>query len=214
VKRLVVLISGRGSNLAALIDDCQNGALDATISLVISDRAQAPGLQLAQKRGIATKVISPSKFDSKKAWNQAMFDCLHAAAADLIILAGFMRILNADAVEPFSGRMLNIHPSLLPKYQGLNTHARALAAQDPVHGASVHFVTQQLDGGPVLMQAQMTVLPGDTVHSLAARLLPLEHALICQAVRLVISGRVSIQQNCLSVDGIALAQPLQLGEKS
>jgi phosphoribosylglycinamide formyltransferase 1 len=214
VKRLVVLISGRGSNLAALIDDCQNGALDATISLVISDRTEAPGLQLAQKRGIATKVISPSKFDSKKAWNQAMLDCLHAAAADLIILAGFMRILNADAVEPFSGRMLNIHPSLLPKYQGLNTHARALAAHDPVHGASVHFVTQLLDGGPVLMQAQMTVLPGDTVHSLAARLLPLEHTLICQAVRLVISGRVSIQQNCLSVDGIALAQPLQLGEKS
>jgi phosphoribosylglycinamide formyltransferase 1 len=214
VKRLVVLISGRGSNLAALIEECRQKSADATVSLVISDRAQAPGLLLAQKHGIATKVIALAEFADKKAWNQAMHDCLHAAAADLIILAGFMRILSADVVEPFSGRMLNIHPSLLPKYQGLNTHARALAAQDPVHGASVHFVTQQLDGGPVLMQAQMRVLPGDTVHSLAERLLPLEHALICQAVRLAISGRVSIQQNCLSVDGIVLAQPLQLGERS
>jgi len=186
--RLAVLISGRGSNLEALIHACKNGALNAEVTDVISHRPEARGLDLARKHRITTHVVDHQSFSKRAEFDIAIAQVLRAARPNLIIMAGFMRVLGADVVNEWSGRMLNIHPSLLPRHPGLNTHAKALAAGDTEHGASVHHVTAELDAGPVVKQVSVPVLATDTVESLAARVLEQEHQLIVEAVKIVMSN--------------------------
>jgi len=205
--RVAVLLSGRGSNLGALIAAARE---DRSYRLVgaFADKPEAPGLALARAAGIPTQVCVPKDYVDKAAFEAALFAAVAASGADLVVLAGFMRVLGAESVEAWRGRMINIHPSLLPKHQGLHTHARALAAGDAEHGASVHFVTPVLDDGPVLMQVRIPVLPDDTAESLAARLLPQEHRLLVAAVRLIAQGRVRLQGEQILVDGEALRAPM------
>lgn len=208
--RVAVLLSGRGSNLGALINAVAAGTLPVRIVGAFSNKADAPGLQLAAAAGIATQVFDARAFADKSAFESALFAAVAASGAELVVLAGFMRILSAATVEPWRGRLINIHPSLLPRYQGLHTHERAIAAGDHEHGASVHFVTPVLDGGPVLMQVRVPILPGDTPDALAARLLPQEHRLLVAAVRLIAERRVHLDGDHIRVDGVELAEPLRL----
>ncbi len=208
--RLAVLVSGRGSNFDALRAAIAAGQLHAEIALVASNRPHAPALARARATGIATHASESRGSGDRAAWDRAFMAAVAAARPDLIVLAGFMRRLDAAAVTPWLGRMLNIHPSLLPKYPGLDTHQRVLDAGDVEHGASVHFVTVELDGGPVLAQARMPVSAADTPHSLAARLLPLEHRLLVAAVTAVASGRCRMQGTAILCDGQILHAPLQL----
>ena len=207
--RVAVLLSGRGSNLGALIDATRAG-LTIRIVGAFSNKLDAPGLDLARGAGIPTAVFEPRDYPDKAAFEAALFAAVAASGADLVVLAGFMRVLTAGTVEQWRGRLINIHPSLLPKYQGLHTHARALEAGDTEHGASVHFVTPVLDGGPVLMQVRIPVLPQDTADTLAARLLPQEHRLLVAAVRLFAERRVRLDGECIVVDGGVLGAPLAL----
>jgi phosphoribosylglycinamide formyltransferase-1 len=208
--RLAVLASGRGSNLQALIDAIAGGVLDARIVGVFSDRAGAQALQRARDAGIAAVDRDPLAFASRDAFDDALFDAIDAAAPDYIVCAGYLRLLGRHVVERWPGRMVNIHPSLLPAFKGLRTHARALAAGRRKHGASVHFVTAALDGGPVIAQARIPVLPGDTVDSLAARVLEREHPLLVASVGLLCGGRVHLDGRQVVLDGEVLARPLQL----
>jgi phosphoribosylglycinamide formyltransferase-1 len=196
-----VLISGRGSNLQAFIDACDRGALAARISLVISNNPDAAGLQRAERAGIATRCINHREYASREAFDQALVDQLRAHAIDLVILAGFMRILTPVLIEPYRGRLLNIHPSLLPKYPGLNTHQRALDAGDAEAGATVHFVTQELDGGPPVLQARVPILPGDTTDTLAARVAEREHIIYPLAARWLLEGRLALLDHHATLDG-------------
>lgn len=207
--RVAVLLSGRGSNLGALIQAARSG-LPVRIVGAFSNKPDAPGLGLARDAGIPAAVFEPRDYPDKPAFEAALFEAVAASGAELVVLAGFMRVLSAETVQHWRGRLINIHPSLLPKYQGLHTHARALEAGDAEHGASVHFVTPVLDGGPVLMQARIPVLPDDTDHTLAARLLPEEHRLLVAAVRLFSERRVRLDGDCIVVDGEVLAEPLGL----
>jgi phosphoribosylglycinamide formyltransferase-1 len=179
--RVAVLLSGRGSNLKALIDAQRAGSLPAEIVLALSDRA-CPGLSIATQAGIPATLIDRNAFGDRRAFETALAARLDEARPDLLVLAGFMRILSRDFVAGLRCAAVNIHPSLLPKYPGLNTHQRVLDAGDAEHGATVHYVTAELDAGPILMQCKMPVLPGDDAPSLAARLLPLEHQLLVAAV--------------------------------
>ncbi len=172
--RVAVLISGAGSTLRAIVD----AKLNIDIVAVLSDRADAAGLTFAQASGLSALCIQRRNYASKAAFEAALVEALDAVKPDLIVLAGFMRVLSADVVARFAGRMINLHPSLLPKYPGLDTHARALAAGDAEHGASVHWVTAELDGGPVIAQTRTPILLGDTAEMLSARLKPLEHDLV------------------------------------
>jgi phosphoribosylglycinamide formyltransferase 1 len=182
--RTGVLISGRGSNLQALIDAAAaDPAFPAEIALVISNRPGAGGLERAAQAGIATATIDHRNYAGREAFDAALHDALTEAGVELVCLAGFMRILTPGFVARWEGRMLNIHPSLLPKYKGVDTHARALAAGDAVHGCSVHYVTAELDDGPVIAQAEVPVLDGDTPGTLADRVLEAEHRLYPQAWR-------------------------------
>lgn len=209
--RIAVLASGRGSNLAALIDAHRAGRLPAELALVGSDKTQAGALALAADAGIEHFVLKPKDFASRRDYDFALFAQLDAARIDLLVLAGFMRILDGDALRPWVGRMINIHPSLLPKYRGLHTHRRALEAGDAEHGASVHYVTAELDGGPVIAQVRMAIHPGDDEHSLAQRLLAQEHQLLPAVVSLIAEGRLSlIAPEPVLLDQQPLAQPLQL----
>lgn len=207
--RVAVLLSGRGSNLGALIAASQS---DLPIRLVgaFSNKADAPGLGLALAAGIPTCVFEPGRFVDKAAFEAALFGAVAASGAELVVLAGFMRVIGADTVEQWRGRLINIHPSLLPKYQGLHTHERAIQAGDSEHGASVHFVTPVLDGGPVLMQVRVPIRADDTPDSLAARLLPQEHRLLVAAVGLFAQRRVRLAGDQIRVDGAALPAPLRL----
>ncbi|MDB5969644.1 MAG: phosphoribosylglycinamide formyltransferase [Hydrocarboniphaga sp.] len=171
MKRLVVLISGRGRNLQALIEATRSGALPAEIALVVSNRADAQGLGLAEAAGIATHVLPHTAYPNREAFDAELLRIVVAAKPDLVALAGFMRILTPVFISAFEGRLLNIHPSLLPRHRGLNTHARALAAGDTEHGATVHFVTQQLDEGPPILQGRIPIHPDDTAETLAERVL-------------------------------------------
>jgi len=206
--RVAVLLSGRGSNLLALIKASQR---DLPIALVgaFSNKADAPGLGLAAAAGIPTQVFEPRLYPDRAEFEQALFAAVAASGAELLVLAGFMRVLGAASVEQWRGRLINIHPSLLPKYQGLHTHERAIQAGDSEHGASVHFVTPVLDGGPVLMQVRVPIEPGDTADSLAARLLPEEHRLLVAAVRLFAQRRVRLDDGRIFVDGVELVEPLR-----
>lgn len=180
--RIAVLASGRGSNLKALIDAQGSGWIDAEIVVVASDKRRAGALQIAADAGIKTVVLSPRDFDSRKEFDLALFARVAEFQPDLIVLAGYMRIVDPAALAAWQGRIINIHPSLLPKYPGLDTHQRAIDSGDAEHGASVHYVTAELDGGPVIAQTRLPIESGDTPETLAARLLPLEHELLVSMV--------------------------------
>lgn len=199
--RLAILISGRGTNLQAFIDACARNEIAARISLVISNNPAAAGLQRAQHAGLATRCIDHREFATREAFDAALLEALRASSIDLVVLAGFMRILTPVLIEPFLGRLLNIHPSLLPKYPGLHTHQRALDAGDAEAGATVHFVTPELDGGPPVLHASAPILPGDTAETLAERVASLEHRIYPMAVRWYLQGRLKLAGHCATLDG-------------
>jgi len=205
-----VLASGRGSNLAALLVARDCGDLPVEFVLVASDKAAAGALQLAEAAGVPTLVLDPGHYPDRRAFDIDLFARLAASGAELLVLAGFMRIIDSDALTPWIGRMINIHPSLLPKYRGLHTHRRALEAGDSEHGASVHYVTAELDGGPVIAQVRLAVESGEDEHRLAQRLLPLEHGLLTAVVAGIAGGRIALDTDRVQFNGEALAQPLQL----
>ncbi len=197
---LVILVSGSGSNLQSFINACQEGALDATISAVVCNRPGAYGLERAQQAGIATELLDHKAFDSREAFDRALMARIDQYRPDLVILAGFMRILTPAFVRHFHGRLLNIHPSLLPNYPGLHTHQRALDAGDTQAGATVHFVTEELDGGPPIVQAKVPIRPDDTAESLAARVLQQEHIIYPLAARWFVEGRLALDHNRAILD--------------
>lgn len=207
--RVVVLISGHGSNLQALIDATQSGRLPIQLSAVISNRADAFGLERARRTGIPSETVLPEEQPDRDRYDRALAEVIDEYKPDLVVLAGFMRILSAAFVRHYRGRIFNIHPSLLPKYRGLHTHRRALAAGDRLHGASVHFVTEELDGGPVVVQAEVPIEPGDDENVLAFRVQNVEHIIYPQAVRLFAEGRLRMSHDGLAeLDGAPLAAPL------
>ena len=193
MKNIVILISGRGSNMEAIVRAQQAEAWPARIAAVISNKPDAKGLAFAQSHGIPTAVVPNKEFPTRDAFDAALQETIDRFEPDLVVLAGFMRILTAPFVEHYAGRMLNIHPSLLPLFPGLHTHRQALDAGVAEHGATVHFVTAELDHGPAVIQARIPVLPGDTEDSLAERLLAEEHVIYPKAVRLFIEDRLSIE---------------------
>ncbi|HAT32249.1 MAG TPA: phosphoribosylglycinamide formyltransferase [Janthinobacterium sp.] len=200
MKNIVILISGRGSNMEAVVRAAQAEQWPARVVAVISNRADAKGLDFAAEHGIATAVVANKDYPTRAEFDAVLQSTIDAHAPDLVVLAGFMRILTAPFVEHYAGRMLNIHPSLLPDFPGLHTHEQALASGKTEHGATVHFVTAELDHGPIVAQAVLPVLPGDTVDSLATRLLVEEHLLYPRAIRLFIEGKLSIEQGKVRVD--------------
>lgn len=205
--RVAALASGRGSNLAALIA----ARLPVEFVLVGSDKAKAGALTVAAEAGIPTVSLHPRDFASRADFDRALFGHVAASGADLLVLAGYMRIVDADVVAAWEGRAINVHPSLLPKYRGLHTHRQCLEAGDTEHGASVHFVTAELDGGPVVAQARIPVVPGDTELSLAERLLVEEHRLLPAVVGAIASGRLRWEGGAV-FDGMPLAAPLSLAD--
>jgi len=208
---VVILISGRGSNLQAIIAAVAHGTLPVDIRAVISNRPDATGLQGATQAGIATAVVDHTRYKDRQTFDQALQTCIDQYQPALVILAGFMRILSTDFVAHYRGRLLNIHPSLLPDFPGLNTHQRALDAGCKIHGASVHFVTADVDGGPVVLQARIPVHARDTVDSLAARVLQQEHQLYPLAIRWFAERRLTLSENGQALlDGAILAEPRQL----
>lgn len=199
--RLAILISGRGSNMQAFIEAVERRALDADIALVVSNNPDAAGLELAAQAGIDTAVVNHRDYDSREAFDAALVERIERAGAELVILAGFMRILTSVFITAFSGRLLNIHPSLLPKYPGLNTHQRALDAGDTEAGVTVHFVTEELDGGPPIIQARVPIEAGDTADSLAQRVIVEEHKIYPLAARWFIQGRLRLTDQGALLDG-------------
>jgi phosphoribosylglycinamide formyltransferase-1 len=185
--RLVILISGRGSNMRSILDAAKAGSLDVDISAVISNRPDAAGLAFAAEEGIETAVIDHKQFESREQFDEALATKIDEYQPDFVILAGFMRILTEGFVSHFAGRLINIHPSLLPKFKGLHTHQRAIDAGENEHGASVHFVTAELDDGPVILQARVPVLADDNADTLAARVLEQEHLLYPAAIQKLVS---------------------------
>ncbi len=206
--RVAVLASGRGSNLRALIDAIGAGDLQAQVVGVFSDKPDAAALQ--QVPPPLRWSARPASFDSRDAYEQALGDAIEAARPDWIVCAGYMRILGQALIQRFAGRMLNIHPSLLPRHRGLRTHAAALAAGDAEHGASVHFVIPELDAGAVIAQARLAIAPQDTPESLAARVLALEHRLLPAVLGLAVSGRLAERGGTACVDGQPMFTPLTL----
>ncbi|MEN5262041.1 phosphoribosylglycinamide formyltransferase [Stenotrophomonas hibiscicola] len=206
--RIAVLASGRGSNLQAILDAIADGRLPAEVVGVFSDRPAAVALQ---RVGDSLRwAHAPKEFGDRAAYEQALGDALAAVAPDLIVCAGYMRILGADFVQRFNGRLVNIHPSLLPLHKGLDTHARALHAGDAEHGASVHLVVPELDAGAVLAQARVPVMPGDDADSLAARVLAVEHPLLIATLQLLCAGRLAEREGQPLLDGHPLFSPLVL----
>lgn len=208
--RIAVLASGRGSNLQALIDARATGKLPAEIAGVFSDRPAAQALARARAAGIPARAMRPKDFASREAYDECFFNAVAGVQPDLIVCAGYMRLISEAAVLRFPGRMINIHPSLLPKYPGLHTHARAIQAGDAEHGASVHYVIPALDAGPVIAQAVVPVEPGDDPDSLAARVQGREHPLLVGCVRLIAAGRLRQDGERVVYDGQPLVAPLVL----
>lgn len=203
--KIVVLISGSGSNLQAFIDARDNRQLNADLVAVISNRPMATGLERATRAGIASRVIDHQAYPQRLDFDRALASAVADYKPDLVVLAGFMRILSAEFVDRFSGRMLNIHPSLLPKYPGLNTHQRALDAGDNEAGTTVHFVTSQLDGGPPIVQGAVPIICGDSAADIAARVLAVEHVIFPMAAQWYCEGRLSMQDGATLLDGEVLA---------
>lgn len=198
---VVVLISGSGSNLQALIDSLAGGDTPAVIRAVISNRADAYGLERAHQAGIETRFLDHKAYADRESFDAALIQAIDGFDADLVLLAGFMRILSADFVRHYQGRLLNIHPSLLPKYKGLHTHQRALEAGDAEHGCSVHFVTEELDGGPLVVQATIPVESDDSPETLAQRVHVQEHVIYPLAMRWFAEGRVRLGEQGAMLDG-------------
>jgi len=208
--RIVVLISGGGTNLQAIIDACTDSNFPAEVVGVVSNKEDVYGLTRAKDADIATVALSHKSFDSREDYDQALIKEIDAFNPELIVLAGFMRILTPSFVQHFQGKLLNIHPSLLPKYTGLNTHQRAIDAGDKEHGVSVHFVTEELDGGPVILQAKVPVFEGDTIDELSARVHEQEHRIYPLVVKWFAENRLTMQggnaildNNILSASGYA-----------
>jgi phosphoribosylglycinamide formyltransferase-1 len=199
--KTAVLISGRGSNLQALIDVCAAPEFPAEIVLVVSNHAGAPGLERATRARIPTRVIPHGDFTTREAFGAAIDQALRGARVELVCLAGFMRVLDAKFVADWRDRLINIHPSLLPQFPGLDTHARALAARAARHGCTVHFVRNAVDSGPIIVQGSVPVLPADTAETLAARVLAVEHRAYPLALKLIAEGRVSVRADCVEIDG-------------
>jgi phosphoribosylglycinamide formyltransferase-1 len=199
--KLAVLISGSGSNLQAFIDACERGGLPAEIAVVLSNKVQAGGLQRAAAARIPTEVVDHRDFETREDFDRAMLQALAPHAPDLVILAGFMRILSPVFIAAFRGRLLNIHPSLLPKYPGLNTHQRALDAGDSHAGATVHFVTEELDGGPPIVFAPVAIEAEDNAESLARRVQLREHVIYPLAARWFVEGRLCLDEDRALLDG-------------
>jgi phosphoribosylglycinamide formyltransferase-1 len=206
---LAVLISGRGSNMAAIDRACASGRVHARIARVVADHDSAAGIALADELGLRTAVVSPKRFADRSAFEAALTTEISACGAELVVLAGFMRILSAEFVTRHADRIVNIHPSLLPRYRGLHTHRRALAAGEREHGASVHFVTDELDGGPVIIRARVPILPGDTEDSLSARVQREEHRIYPRAIGLIADGRLAVRGSTILLDGQTLTAPLE-----
>ena len=205
---VAVVISGRGSNMEAIARAALLPGSGYQVVRVIADRDNAGGLMRAAALGIPTGVVPVQQFNDRAAFDAALAAEIESSGARLVALAGFMRILSAEFVQRFAGRLLNIHPSLLPKYKGLDTHARAIAAGDSHHGASVHYVTAELDGGPVIMQGRLRLRPGDTPDSVSARVHTLEHIIYPHACSLIATGRVECRGASVFFDGEPLPAPL------
>ncbi|QJT27123.1 phosphoribosylglycinamide formyltransferase [Aeromonas media] len=204
MKRILVLISGNGSNLQTLLDHCASGKIAGDVVGVISNRADAYGLVRAREAGVATAILAQQQFASRAEYDAALLALMDDYQPDLVVLAGFMRILSADLVRHFAGRMINIHPSLLPKYQGLHTHQRAIDDGEREHGASVHFVTEELDGGPVILQARVPIFEGDSADEVAARVQAQEHSIYPLVVQWFCEGRLKMQEGAALLDGAEL----------
>lgn len=202
--RIVVLISGGGTNLQAIIDACKQENYGGDIVAVVSNKADAYGLTRAQDADIATAVLSHKDFSSREDYDNTLITEINRYQPDLVVLAGFMRILTPKFVQTYQGRLINIHPSLLPKYQGLNTHQRAIDAGDTEHGVSVHFVTEELDGGPVILQAKVPVFPEDSADELAQRVHQQEHRIYPLVVNWCCSKRVTMIAEHALFDGVIL----------
>ena len=207
---IVVLISGTGSNLQALIDAIAQESLPVEIRAVISNRPDADGLARAQRAGIATHTLEHRSYPDRDSFDAALMASIDGYKPGLVVLAGFMRILTHGFVEHYSGRLINIHPSLLPEFPGLDTHRRAIAMGKTEHGTSVHFVTPEVDGGPVIVQARVPIEPGDTPERLAARVLAQEHILYPLVLRWFAEQRLRLQGNQVILDGAVLSRPLLL----
>ena len=205
---LAILISGRGSNMAAIAQACEARAINARVRVVISDRPGAGGLAIARELGIEALTVPWQGANAREAFELALADSLDERRPDLIVLAGFMRVLSAQFVDRYIGRILNIHPSLLPKYTGLHTHRRVLEAKDTQHGASVHFVTAELDGGPVVLQSVVPVTPGDSEADLLARVQATEYIIYPRVIGLIADGRLVWDQGRMRLDGKLLDAPL------
>ena len=210
---IVVPISARGSNMHALIDASRLCGAAFRVLQVLSDRPAAPGLAAATAAGVTAQGILHTPGETRSAYDDRLIEAIDRSAPVLVVLAGFMRILSAQFVQHFAGRLLNIHPSLLPKHPGLHTHRRALAAGDVEHGATVHFVTEQLDSGPRVLQARVPVQPGDTEDSLATRLLAREHLIYPLAVQWFCEGRLCCKEQLAWLDGRPLREPVQYDEQ-
>ncbi|WP_394248031.1 phosphoribosylglycinamide formyltransferase [Vibrio profundi] len=205
MKNIVVLISGSGSNLQAILDACESKMINASVKAVFSNKADAYGLERARTSEVDAHSVNPKEFESREAFDLELMKQIDAYQPDLIILAGYMRILSAEFVRHYLGKMINIHPSLLPKYPGLHTHQRAIDAKDSEHGTSVHFVTEELDGGPVVLQAKVPVFDDDNAESLASRVLTQEHQIYPLVSKWFIEERLSM------INGKAVLDSKELG---
>jgi phosphoribosylglycinamide formyltransferase 1 len=209
---IVILISGRGSNMRALIERSRAADAAYSVAAVLSDLEDAGGLEVARQLGVEARAVPRPAGGERAGYDLALAAAISEYSPSLIALAGFMRILSAEFVERFAGRILNIHPSLLPKYAGLHTHRRALEAREAEHGVTVHFVTEQLDGGPPVLQARVPILPGDTESTLSQRVLIQEHIIYPLAVNWFCQGRLRCEAGKAQLDGRPLTQPVQIGD--
>lgn len=206
---IVVLASGRGGTFAALLDAAAAGQLPVEVRALLTDRRTAPVLQIAEARGVPAVALRPRDFADRAAFDRHLFERVAAFEPKLVVLAGYMRVIDAGVVHAWHGRMINLHPSLLPKYPGLDTYRQVLAAADPTFGASVHYVTEALDAGPVIGRVELPVLAGDSEDSLAARLRPFEQGLLVATIALIARGRIALGPHGVELDGRGLARPLQ-----
>jgi len=190
MKKIVVLISGNGSNLQAIIDHCESGNINGEITCVVSNKDDAYGIQRAEASNIKTEIINEDKFESRKDFNEELFNLLLNLNADLIVLAGFMKILNEKTANYFFGKIINIHPSLLPKYPGLNTHTKVIDNKERYHGVSIHYVSSQLDAGPLIAQGQIIVNKDESIERLEERIHKVEHMIYPEVIKLICDNKI------------------------